>query len=159
MKPWQKWSFHSLTLIVSASGLLYLWMKDFLPSDDPFSVINHPLQPWMLNAHLLAAPLLLFVMGVIWSSHVSKKVGRRLPNRRTGWVALLSFPAMTLSGYLLPMLSEPAWRQATLVIHLASGILFAVFYGAHIVVSIRLLRQNDDAGPYFERTAASSNEG
>lgn len=143
MKSWEKWSFHILTLLVTVTGVVYFFMKYMMETNDPFSVINHPLQPHMLNLHLLAAPALLFVMGIILNSHIAKKLKKNnLPNRKTGWVALVFFPVMTFSGYLLPMLTNPILSKAMLVVHLASGGIFAAVYAAHQVISIRLLRQS-----------------
>lgn len=146
MKPWEKWSFTILTLVVTATGIVYFCMKYFMENNDPFSVINHPLQPYMLDLHLLAAPGLVFVMGIILNSHIARKLPKRnIPNRKSGWIALLSFPTMTLSGYLLPMFADPVWAKAMLVLHLGSGSLFAVTYAVHQVISIRLLRRNNAA--------------
>ncbi len=142
MKLWEKWSFHILTLVVTATGVVYFFMKYFMETNDPFSVINHPLQPYMLNLHLLAAPALVFVMGIILNSHVARKLGKRnIPNRKTGWVALLTFPTMVFSGYLLPMFADPAWARAMIWLHLASGGVFALSYTVHQVISLRLLRR------------------
>ena len=72
MSRWQAWSSHIVTMIVGASGLIYLWIKYFMRTDDPFSVVNHPLQPFLLDAHVLSAPLLVFLFGLMFESHIRK---------------------------------------------------------------------------------------
>lgn len=158
MRPWEKWSFHILTLIVTATGVVYFIMKDLMETNDPFSVVNHPLQPLMINLHLLAAPALVFVMGIILNSHVARKLGKkRIPNKKTGWIALVTFPTMVFSGYLLPMVTDPLSSRVVLILHLASGGVFAVSYAVHQIISLKLLRRSrrtDGAGAVNQRLAA-----
>jgi len=63
------------TLTVLVSGLVYGALKYFgewlathllglFPAiTDPFSSIRHPLQPWALDMHVLAAPVLIYGLG------------------------------------------------------------------------------------------------
>ena len=56
----------------------------------------------MRDLHLLAAPLLVLMLGVVWSSHASPRLrGKRPEGRRSGICMLLLFLPMALSGYLL----------------------------------------------------------
>jgi hypothetical protein len=139
---WEKWSFHLLSLIVSLSGIVFLWMKYFVKNDDPFSVVNHPLQPFMLKLHILAAPFLVLLLGTILSSHISMKLrAGTMPNRRSGVVALFVFPLMTFSGYLLQVVTTPGWRRPVLVLHLGSSSIFIVSYLLHQFISLRMQKQ------------------
>lgn len=140
MTAWERRSFNALVLLVTVSGLGYLWMKYFMQSPDPFSVINHPLQPLMLQLHILASPMLILVMGIIFQSHIARKVrGGHRPNRRSGLTALVTFAVMTLSGYLLQVASHPVFWRAALVVHLSSGAIFAASYVIHLIVSVGLV--------------------
>jgi len=141
VSPWQKWSLHGLILVNAGSGVAYLWMRYFIDNTDPFSVINHPLEPVMLQAHLLSAPLLLVVFGVVFQSHVAQRIGEHsLPNRRSGWLSFLTFGLMTFSGVLLQTLTDPILLRVTLIVHLASSGLFVIGYITHLCISVRLLR-------------------
>ena len=141
MKRWERWSFNTLTLAVAATGFVYFWMKYLLEQVDPFAVVNHPWQAAMLAVHVMASPLFLLVFGIIFSSHIMKKLrAPNLPNRRSGLVSFGTFAVMVLSGYLLQVSSSEQWLQALVVVHVASGTLFAVVYGAHLVISARLAR-------------------
>ena len=142
MKRWERWTFNALVLAVAATGLAYLWMKYVLHTDDPFAVVNHPWQSAMFDLHLIASPALVLMFGIIFNSHVMKKLrATRLPNRRSGYVSLGTFAAMVISGYLLQVSATEAWMRALVVLHVASGTLFAGVYGAHLVISYSLARR------------------
>lgn len=140
MKRWEKYGFTGLVALVTLTGVLYFWMKYMIENDDPFALVNHPMQPWMLDAHVLAAPAFLVLFGIIFNSHIGAKLGRRIPNRRSGLLALATVVVMTGSGYLLQVVTGERARQVTLVAHIVSGCVFALAYVVHLTVSIRMLR-------------------
>ena len=141
MRRWEHWSFNALHAIVAASGLAYLYMKYLLVAGDPFAVINHPWQPAVLSAHVVAAPVFVAFFGMLLRSHTLGKLTSPIPaNRRSGWFALVSFSAMALSGYLLQVASSPEWIAALLWLHTGTGLLFVAGYGLHLVISWHLGR-------------------
>ena len=148
MKRWERWTVNSLSLLVAATGFVYFWMKYFVAPQDPFAVVNHPWQGAMLNLHLLASPALILIFGIVFNSHVMKKLrAPRLPNRRTGYVSLATFVTMVFSGYLLQTSAREAWLQAFVVLHVTSGAAFAVAYGAHLLITVRLARSRQQEDP------------
>ncbi len=123
-------------------------MKYFLASDDPFAVVNHPWQSSMLSLHVVAAPFVILLFGIVLRSHIIKKlVSNSRPDRRTGWISLVSFSMMALSGYLLQVATSSAWLNALVVFHIATSIVFVVGYGAHLVIGWRLLWATNDVEP------------
>ena len=153
MKRWERWTFGLLSLAVALSGFAYFWMKYLMSNDDPFAVVNHPWQPLMLAAHVLASPPLLLVFGIILNSHILRKLGAAgVPNRRSGLTSLVCFFAMAASGYLLQVVTAEVALRWLLIVHVASGALFSVAYVAHLVVSVRLARR-DSGHPRLVRTA------
>lgn len=151
MRRWERWSFNALNGVVAATGFAYLWMKYVLQTDDPFAVVNHPWQPAALALHVVAAPLLMMVFGIVFRSHVLGKLtsgGRRA--RRTGWTSVVSFALMAVSGYLLQVAAEPEWLRWLMVTHVASGTLFVVGYAAHLAVGWRLALPRVERGPTVE---------
>lgn len=141
MKPWERWTFGLLALVVSATGGAYFWMKFMLISTDPFAVVNHPWQPAMLAAHVVASPALLLMFGVVLNSHILRKLrATGLPNRKTGLLSLGTFFAMVASGYLLQVVTSELLSQALVTIHVATGSVFSAAYAAHLVISVRLAR-------------------
>jgi hypothetical protein len=130
--------FTAIAAIVATSGAAYFWMKYMLHTDDPLAVVNHPLQPSMLHLHVLAAPVFLFMVGVLFNSHVARRIGKTIPNRRSGILALGTIAAMTVSGYALQVVTGAGLQRVWLVVHLGSGALFALAYVTHLAISVRL---------------------
>ena len=59
--------------LTGLTGIGYWWMDTMLEPMNEWAVINHPLQPWMLKAHIVVAP----VMAVDWQEVVSLDVTPR----------------------------------------------------------------------------------
>jgi thiamine biosynthesis lipoprotein len=130
---------HLSTVVVTLSGLVYLWMKYFMETDDPFSVVNHPLQPAMLSIHIVAGPVLVFILGLMINSHIREKLsGKSSYNRRSGWISLIVFPLMVVSGYLLQVVTSSTLNRIALVVHLAASGLFAATYLLHQLIGVRV---------------------
>ncbi len=145
MKLWERWTFNALSLVVAATGFAYLWMKYVLQNDDPFAIVNHPWQSGMLDLHVLASPVFVLIFGIVFNSHIMKKLrATRLPNRRSGFASLGTFATMVVSGYLLQVASNEWWLQALFVVHVASGVIFSIVYAIHLVISAVLARTRLD---------------
>ena len=138
MKRWERYSFNAAAALVAITGFVYLWMEYGMKTDDPFAVVNHPWQPHVLGLHVLAAPVLLVVFGIVFNSHIGRKLRSYGANRRTGMTALITFALMTVSGYLLQVVTTPVLRNVCLVAHIASGTIFAVSYTIHLVIGLRM---------------------
>jgi hypothetical protein len=122
MSRWEAWVFGTLHLVLALTGGVYFFMKHVLRTDDPFAVINHPWQPSVLAAHVVAAPLGMMLFGVVFRSHILKKLASTNgPGRRSGWISLISFATMALSGYLLQVVSSPAGLRAVMVAHVVAS--------------------------------------
>ncbi len=116
-------------------------MRYLLEADDPFSVINHPWQPAMLGVHLLTAPAVILLFGIVFQSHIARKLDSPdRTNRRSGWTSLLTFGVMASSGYLLQVVTSPLTVQLVWGLHLASSGAFVVGYTVHLVLGFNLLR-------------------
>lgn len=141
MKWWEQWAFNALHGLVAVTGLGYFYMKYLVTAVDPFAVINHPWQPAMLSLHLLAAPFFIAFFGMLFRSHTLKKLtSPNAGNRRSGWISLLSFSAMALSGYLLQVASTPALVTAMVWAHVATSVVFVAGYSLHLLISWRIGR-------------------
>ena len=139
MQRWEQCLFNLFHGVVAVTGLVYLTMKYAMTPIDPFAVINHPWQPVMLSVHVVAAPVFIAVFGMIFRSHtLSKLLSPRPDNRRSGWTALLSFLAMALSGYLLQVVSSPAWLTGLVWAHVSTSLVFVAGYSTHLVIGWRL---------------------
>jgi hypothetical protein len=119
------------------TGLVYFVMKEWMRPRDPFSVLGHPWQPHVLALHVLAGPVVIFALGLIAREHVFERIvaGRPLTGRRTGLlIAGLGIP-MIASGYGLQVITAPVGRRALALVHLASGLLFALLFVGHLLAT------------------------
>jgi hypothetical protein len=124
---------HLSVALLTITGVVYAWMKYLLRPADEFSAINHPLQPHVLSAHILVAPLAIFAFGWLFATHIWPAFTYRHPNRASGIAAMTLIAPMVLSGYLLQIASEDATRHAMAIAHwIASGV-FVIAYVAHLL--------------------------
>jgi hypothetical protein len=124
---------HSCVALVAVSGIVFAWMKYAMKGSDELAVVNHPLQPWMLAAHVLAAPLLLFGLGSIAGTHIWRGFReKRGPNRGSGKAAMWMIVPMVLSGYLIQVSTADAMRKGAAVSHWATSAIFVLAYAVHL---------------------------
>lgn len=129
------WFVHATVALLTVTGVAFAWMKYFMKSDDPFAAANHPLQPWMLAAHVIIAPLAVFALGWIFPLHICPKFTARKPGRRkSGLSAMWLIVPMVLSGYFLQVVVSDGARQASAVTHWITSAIFVLGYLAHQLV-------------------------
>ena len=141
-------------LITALTGIIFAVMKYALQSSDPFAVVNHPLQPFMLSAHVVVAPLLVFGFGWVFTNHIwpgfTSGIARK---RKSGLWSMGAIVPMVLSGYLLQVATADATRQAMAIAHWISSALFVLAYVIHLVTkkAARSVRRAAEASaPYQE---------
>ena len=135
---------HGANLVVCATGLIYAWMSYLVEPADEWAVVNHPWQPHVQHLHVLAAPLLVFALGLIWSAHVVGKFKNGRTNRTAGIGLTALFVPMAASGYLLQVAVEPGWRQAWMWVHVVSSLLWIGAFVVHQVVA--MMKKNGAEG-------------
>lgn len=135
---------HLCVLLTAATGVVFAWMKYFMTSSDEFAVANHPLQPHMLSAHVVVAPLLVFGLGWIFSDHIWPKFrGNGSPNRRSGLWSMVMIVPMTLSAYLMQISTNESLHEAMKWLHIVSSGLFTVAYVVHLIAKPRSAQRRD----------------
>ncbi|MGH9857303.1 MAG: FAD:protein FMN transferase, partial [Acidobacteriota bacterium] len=98
--------------------------------------VNHPLEPHMLSAHILIAPLLVLAFGAILHGHILFKIAAGSATaRRSGFILIPTFAVMVISGYLLQVITSD-FREALVWVHLGSGLVWIIFYAGHQVASL-----------------------
>jgi hypothetical protein len=133
--PKQKLLLNVTSLLLTVTGVVYAWMKYFMQSDDPFAVANHPWQPYMLDAHVVVAPVALFVIGAVWAAHVKPKHDSGTKSRRkSGLVALWTIAPMVLSGYLMQVLTNESLVKSMRVLHWVSSAVFVLGLLGHQLI-------------------------
>jgi len=119
--------------LMTVTGLLFAWMKYFVKSADESAVINHPLQPWMLAAHVVIAPLAVFAFGWVFGPHIWPGIRKRnAPKRGSGLWTVIPLAPMILSGYLLQVATADATRHAMAIAHWLSSGIFVLGYVVHL---------------------------
>ncbi|MFV2072526.1 MAG: hypothetical protein ACC742_07725, partial [Thermoanaerobaculales bacterium] len=108
---------HLANLAVGATGLVYAWMRYLVEPVDEWAIVAHPWQPLVQHLHVLAAPMLVFAVGLIWSVHVLGKLKNGRKKRAAGIGLTALFLPMAASGYLLQVAVDPEWRQRWVLIH------------------------------------------
>ncbi len=150
MNGLERWLLWGSTVLAGLTGLAYAWMKYLMASDDPYAVVHHPLQPWVLKAHILVAPLLVFAVGTVFLRHVVGQWRSHEPDaRRSGRLVFVLFVAMVSSGYLIQAAASGPWARWLGWAHLGAGAAYLVVMAAHQAVAA-LLAQRD------ERTATEA---
>ena len=132
MNRFERWSVWVTTAATLVTGLVYWWMKDMMTPPTEWSVINHPLQPWVLKAHILVAPLLVFSVGMITVRHIWNhyRVGVK-KGRRTGLITALLIVPMVATGYLLQVFTAETLVRVLGWTHLGLGIVYSLGLAAH----------------------------
>ena len=155
MKRGPKRFLHASTLLIGLTGLIWAWMRYVWSAgpepEDPELMMTwtgiHPKEPLMRTLHLLAAPLSVFAVGIVWQGHVAPRLGkRRYARRYTGHLLAGLFFPMVISGVLLQTASSEEMRNAMVYTHAISGSAWFFFYGAHLRSQL----------PWFEGTKPGS---
>ena len=136
MKRWEAWTSHIGWTLVGLSGLIYGVLKYFGANADLDSRVAHPWQPAILAAHVLAAPVAVFGLGLLFRRHALAKLssgeGER---RRTGTAMTMLAIPLVLSGYFVQALTGDAARRWTGWGHAALGLLYVIGYVLHPAAS------------------------
>jgi hypothetical protein len=128
----EKWTLWSSSAVVGITGIVYGGMKYLMSSDDPFAVVHHPLQPLVLKVHLIAAPVLVFAIGAVYTRHIVRqwRSGGASGRRSGAGMAAVIVP-MILSGYLIQTLTSESWLFWTAMAHIAAGTAYLAAFAAH----------------------------
>ena len=130
-----------------ATGAAFAWMKYLMTTDDPYAVINHPLQPAMLKLHILFAPVLVFAIGLVFTQHIWKRwrAGRK-SGRISGLTTLLTVVPMVASGYLIQTVTGGGLLTALVWIHGVTGAVYFLMFASHrSLMRIRERRREREA--------------
>lgn len=157
MNRFEKWSVLVSATATAATGAAYFGIEYFFEPSDPWAVINHPLQPWLLKAHILVAPLLVFAVGMIAVRHVWEHFRRSVRlGRRTGLLTAAVFAPMVVTGYLIQSVTVEAWLEPIAWAHIGASVVFSAGIAAHAAVVLRRRDPDNSVGP---RVSSSSSRG
>lgn len=139
----QRLLLHVSILALTVSGVAWAVMKHLLAPVDEYSAAGHPLQPWAVALHVLAAWCALFGIGWIFREHIAGRFGRPrgTPARFSGTGAALVLAPLVATGVALQLITNETARPLLGWAHLALGIVFALVYAGHFFVSRRFVRE------------------
>lgn len=153
MSGFERWSVWVSAALTTVTGIGLLWTKYFLDASEPWSVVNHPLQPWLLKAHIVTAPLLVFAIGLIALRHVWKHFRNGVHwGRHSGIMTGLVTVPMIVSGYLIQAVTHVTWLQVIAISHIVLGFVFAIGLSLHQLFVSRRSRVAETAA---DRSASS----
>lgn len=134
---------HLANGLVTITGVVYAVMRYLMHPADEWAVVNHPWQPHAQHLHLLAAPLLVFVVGFAWSRHALPKLRNGDAGRSSGLGLMAGFVPMTVSGALIQTAVDPAWRAVWVVVHLAASGLWLTALALHQAARPSIARRSE----------------
>jgi hypothetical protein len=132
MTAFQKWFVWGSSFLTAVTGIVYWWMQHMMEPVSEWAVINHPLQPWVLKAHIVVAPAMVLAVGTILLEHIWKHYrGRVRRARRSGLATMWVLAPMILSGYLIQAVTSSGWLTALVWVHVGTGVVYSVGLLAH----------------------------
>ncbi|MFO7587753.1 MAG: hypothetical protein R6X22_06725 [Gemmatimonadota bacterium] len=142
MSRFELWTVRISSVVVAVSGFGFFWTKYLLePVPGEFTILSHPLEPWFLKIHVLSAPLFAFAVGLIAVAHIARHLRLRVRlGRFSGLSTLATLGPMVATGYLLQVVTSPAWLPVLVWVHVGSGTAFVVALAAHTAAARRAAR-------------------
>lgn len=136
-----KRTLHGVFLALWGSGALWLAFHHFLRVQGEFGDAAHPLEPWWLRLHGLAAFGALLAIGSVLPVHATRAWQLRR-NRRSGigmqaWLLWLAATGYAL--YYFASETNDAWLPAA---HWIAGLLLPVVVLQHVRAGRRYVRSN-----------------
>jgi hypothetical protein len=116
-----------------ATGLAYGFFHYFCQTEDPYSVVNHPLEPLARTLHIVTTPLLTLMLGLFWIKHAWPYLQRnKQEGKRSGLILCLTALPMIFSGYLLQVSVSPGWKTCWVWVHNSTSLVWLAGLLAHL---------------------------
>jgi hypothetical protein len=132
MSQVEKWFLITSSSLTAISGTIYGIMKYLVASTDPYAVVNHPWQPFFLKFHILAAPFMVFSLGMIFRRHILERwMSGSKSARRSGVFTTCIFLPMVLSGYLIQVVTGGTVLEGLVLAHLVTAGAFVAGLAMH----------------------------
>ena len=102
------------------TGAVWLLLRYFMRPTGEFGEMPHPLEPWTMRLHGLAAFAVLWLLGQLWIVHIVPSW--RSHRRSTGILLSAIMGALIVTGYLLYYAGDGGPRAWISVAHWAIGL-------------------------------------
>jgi hypothetical protein len=132
VKTIERWALRLGFLLATATGLAYGYLRYFLQRSGDFGPEPHPWQSVAQHAHVLAAPLLLFALGIATRGHVQGMLQHGVTRgRRTGLLMAWLGAPLVLGGYAIQVVTGAGLRAWLGWIHAAISVVFVFAFTWH----------------------------
>jgi hypothetical protein len=126
----RRWALYIIGVGVWSSGGLWLLFRHFFVEPGEFGPKIHPLEPWWLKLHGAFGFAAVWILGFLWSVHVSR-AWHGVRRRWSGGVMIGVFSWLILSGYLLYYIGTEDVRSVVSVLHWGIGLASPICLGFH----------------------------
>ena len=138
MSPRDRILLHLANLLAAGTGLVLAWMVFLAEPVEAWSVVAHPWQPAVQHLHVLAVPLLVFAVGLVWRGHVTGRPGGEGHRHRSSGVLLAGlFAGMAATGYLLQVAMDKDLRELWSGLHTVLSLAWVLAFAAHVILALR----------------------
>ena len=138
MSRFERWTVWVSAVATGMTGLGFMWAKYMTTPSEPWAVVNHPLEPWFLKAHIIFAPVFVFAVGLIVMRHIVPHIRKRVDRGRYSGLAMVwMLVPMTVSGYLIQVVTVPVLVTMLVTVHIVTGLVFLLGLAGHGVALIR----------------------
>lgn len=134
MTPLERWSLHVAALVTAGTGVVDGLLRWFGMRMGEFGPEAHPWLGAAQHAHVLAAPFLVFALGMAVRGHLQLRLKKGPEGRRTGLGAAFLIVPMVLSGHAVQVVTAPVWRTGYAWAHGLSAGLFLLAYLGHLFI-------------------------
>ncbi|UCD67504.1 MAG: hypothetical protein JSW48_11770 [Betaproteobacteria bacterium] len=128
---WHQAYLYSMGMVLVLSGILWLVFHYFVRIEGEFGPTLHPLEPWWLRMHGIAAAAFLIGFGSVLPGHVRRAWGAAR-NRMTGTIFFAVMVTLILSGYFLYYVGSDAVRDVMALAHWVVGLALPFFTVWHV---------------------------
>lgn len=132
----KRWSLYGAFGILLVTGFMWLALR-FL---DVGGVAYAPWRAWSMRLHGAAAFASMFLLGAIWSSHMSCAWKQRR-NRLAGVSFASAVAALVLTGYGLYYFNGEGLRSLSEWVHCTVGVMLGFLFWNHLARGRRELRR------------------
>lgn len=129
------WTYATLTVLFG-SGLVWWALQRWALVDTDFGPAAHPLSPWMLKLHGLAAMAFLIVLGVLVPEHM-RRCWHAEKNRLSGVGMITVLIILSISGWLLYYAGNEHLRALTSDVHVWLGLAVPIIVAGHVILGRR----------------------
>ena len=137
MRPprWQRWSVHASVLALLATGALWLLAHFLLRAQADVEGIAHPLEPWALRLHGMAAYAFIAVLGSMSAVHIV--LGWRARRNRGSGASFVAAALLLALSALALYYGPESTHAPTSVLHWVIGLALLPLLWLHIVIARR----------------------